>query len=93
MVDAFVETAKGLTQKGFPWFGYHLDPALQAYASWLEDREGNVSEADIVQVARTYALSVRQPLSTYERYRCFLSCGTSHSENLRNMALSRKIEL
>ena len=93
MVDALVKTAKILTRQGFPLFGYYLDPVLQAYASWLEDRAGNVSEADIVQAAITCALTVRQPLSTYERYRCFSLLGTSPSENLRNAALSRKAEL
>lgn len=93
MVDAFALTAERLTQQGFPWFGYHLDPALQAYASWLEDRVGNISEVDIVQKARTFASTVRQPLSTYDRHRCFSSFVTSPSENLRNMALSRKVEL
>ena len=90
MVDAFVETAKVLTQQRFPWFRYRLDPALQAYASWLEDKTGNVSEADIFQAARTCALTVRHPLSTYERHRCFSLLGTSPSENLRNVALSQK---
>ena len=93
MVDAFIKTAKVLTLQGFPWFGYHLDPALQAFASWLEDRVGNVSEADISQMARTCALTVRQALSTYERHRCFSPIRTSPSENLRNAALSRKAGL
>lgn len=90
MVDAFIKTAKVLTQHEFPWFAYRLDPALQAYASWLEDSAGDVSEADIVQAARAYALTARQPLSTYERHRCFSAFGTSPSENLRNAALSQK---
>ena len=93
MVDAFTLTVKDLTRQRFPWFGYHLDPALQAYANWLESRAGNVSAADVVQAARTCALTVRQPLSTYERYRCFSAFGTSPSEKLRNVALSRKAEL
>lgn len=92
IADAFVETAKVLTQQGFPWFGYRLDPALQAYVNWLEGRVGGVSKADIIQAARTYALTVRQPLSTYERHRCFSSFWTSPSENLRNVSLSRKAE-
>ena len=90
MVDAFVETAKILTQQQFPWFEYRLDPVLQAYANWLAEKPGDVSEAEIIQAARTYALTVRQPLGTYERHRCFSPFGTSHSENLRNTALSKK---
>ncbi|MEL7333131.1 MAG: hypothetical protein AAFN12_12855 [Cyanobacteria bacterium J06560_2] len=90
MVDAFIKTARVLTQQRFPWFGYCLDPALRAYAGWIENRAGNVSEAEIVQAAITYASTVRQPLNTYERYRCFSLLGTSPSENLRNAALSRK---
>ncbi|MEM9944884.1 MAG: hypothetical protein AAF810_02340 [Cyanobacteria bacterium P01_D01_bin.36] len=90
MVDAFIMTAKVLTQQGFPWFGYRLDPVLQAYANWLEGSVGDVSESDVAQAARTCALTVRQSLSTYERQRCFSSFGTSHSEKLRNVALSRK---
>lgn len=93
MVEAFVQTAKILTQQRFPWLKYRLDPILQAYANGLADSEGQVSEADIVQTARTLALTVRQPLSAYERHRCFSILGTSRSENLRNAALSQKAEL
>ncbi|MBE9060389.1 hypothetical protein [cf. Phormidesmis sp. LEGE 11477] len=88
MVDAFIKTAKALTQQGFPWARYSLDPALRAYASWLEGKEGHLSEADIEQAARTCALTTRQPLIAYERHRCFSMMGNSRSEALRNAALS-----
>ena len=93
MMDAFIATAKVLTQQRFPWFAHRLDPTLQAYASWLENKAGNVSEADIAQAARRCASTVRQPLSTYERHRCFSPLAASPSERLRNVALSRKAEL
>ena len=88
MVDAFVKTAETLTQQRFPWSRYRLDPALRAYANWLESQESHVSAAEITQAARSRALMTRRPLSAYERHRCFSILEDSRSAALRNTEMS-----
>lgn len=90
MIDTFIESAKALTQKAFPWHQYHLDPVLQAYVDWLKTQAEDVSESAIIQAAKTCALKTQQSIDTYERHRCFTAFGTSLADAYRNMALSQK---
>ena len=88
MVDSFVETAKRLAQQKFPWNRYRLDPALQAYASWIETQEGDGSEAEILQKARYYALNTQHPFNPCERHRYFTACSTSLTDASLNARLT-----
>ena len=80
MVDSFVEMANVLTQQHFPWHRYRLDPALQAYANWLDTQEGDVAEAAIRQKARSYALNTQHSFKAGERHRYFSPFSTSYAE-------------
>ena len=77
MVNSFIETVKTLTQQRFPWRKYRLDPALQAYANWLENQESGLSEAEILQKARFYALNTQHPFDVCERHQYFTRFSTS----------------
>ncbi|MBE9070952.1 class I SAM-dependent methyltransferase [Leptolyngbya cf. ectocarpi LEGE 11479] len=89
MINTFTENVKVLTQKKFPWHEYQLDPLLQAYANWLERQKSDVPEAVIAQAAKTFALTIQQPLDTYERHRCFTAFGTSLIDTYQKIALSQ----
>lgn len=89
MINTFTENIKVLTQKRFPWHEYRLDPVLQAYANWLKQQKSNVSDAAITQAAKTLALTIQQPLDTYERHRCFTAFGTSLADTYQKIALSQ----
>ncbi len=93
MVHTFVEDMKIKSRQSIPWDEYRLDPLLQAFVDWLQaqDRE-DLTDERIERVARKLAVSVRAPLGSYERHRCFSTFGASRWAIAHNLALARKDE-
>ncbi|OQY48060.1 MAG: hypothetical protein B6242_03445 [Anaerolineaceae bacterium 4572_78] len=92
MIETFVSNMIIMTKKNFPWHLYNLDPVLHGFVEWLNAQEHDPTELEIIQNARTCALTIRKSIEEYDRHRCFTAFGTSLSEAYRNMALARKVE-
>jgi len=89
MMDTFVRDAIMYAQQGFPLQNFHLDPALEKLAAWLQSNPGTPLEA-VAPTARDMALTTAQSLEDYDRNLCFTPYAASMSEAIRNMARFRK---
>lgn len=92
MLETFIDNAISLTKNTFSFDDYYLDPALEAYAQWLktQNQDTDLSEENITEAAREFALTTQKSLNDYNRNRCFSPFAQSRADLYRNMALSRK---
>ena len=90
MIKGLIKDIKALLEANFPLDDYNLDPVLDRFYTWFKEQKDEVSQKDIEEKAREFALTTKKSLKEYDRDKCFTGFATSIVEFYSNLALFRK---